>query len=149
MAACTRASGTGHHLLEVESKVLQQDGRGVAPGGAGDRAAGVRRAAGLVEAGDRHAVLAPAGRGAQRAALGDRAVAAVERAADHVPVGGLDVDRALDERGEDRVVREPGTEAPHAVELAPRLARLEAAFPALALEPGLRAEELDRVVAVG
>src|SRR3954447_7402961 len=148
MAACTRASGTGHHLLEVESKVLQQDGRGVAPRRAGDRAAGVRRAAGLVQAGDRHAVLPPPRRRAQAAALGDRAVAAVEGAADHVAVLLRDVDRALDEHREDRVVGQAGAEAAHALELALGLAVLEP-LPAVALEPRLRAQELDRVMPLG
>src|SRR4051794_12273438 len=148
MAACTRASGTGHHLLEVESKVLQQDGRGVAPRRAGDGAARMRRAAGLVEAGNGHAVLPPPRRRPQPAALGDRAVAAMERAAGHVAVLLLDVDRALDELREDRVVGEAGAEAAHARELALRLALLEP-LPAVALEPRLRAEELHGVVAVG
>src|SRR3954462_6538252 len=146
MAACTRASGTAHHLLEVESKVLQQDLRGVAPRRAGDRAAGMRRAAGLVEAGDRHAVLAPPRRRAQRPALGDRPVAAVERAADHVAVLRLDVDRALDEHRLDGVVVERRAEAPQALELARGLARLELVVPRAA-QPGLGAEELHRVPA--
>ena len=68
------------------TEVLQHDRRGVAAGPAGDRAARMRGAAGLVEAGDRHPVLRPARRGAQRAAVRQAAVAAVERAADHVRV---------------------------------------------------------------
>src|SRR3712207_7800899 len=52
-ADCTRASATAHHLLDVEPEVAEQHDRRIAPGRAGDRAARVRRAARLVEAGDR------------------------------------------------------------------------------------------------
>src|SRR5215475_11051861 len=91
MADCTRASGTAHHLPEVESEVLQQHDRRVTPGRAGDRTTWMCCTPGLIEPGDRRAMRRPAGRGPQRAALRVRAVAAVERAADHVQVRGLDV----------------------------------------------------------
>src|SRR5438128_1675019 len=91
MAACTRASGTGDHLLDARAQVLQQYHRGVAPRRAGDRATWMRGPAGLVEAGNRHPVLRPTRRRPQRSALRQRPAPPVERAVDHVLVRALDV----------------------------------------------------------
>src|SRR3954469_3192000 len=106
MAACTRASGTGDHLLDARAEVLQQYDRGVAPRRAGDRAARMRGSAGLVETGNRHPVLRPTRRGPQRSALRQRPVPPVERAVDHVLVGALDVLWRPDERVEDHALAE-------------------------------------------
>src|SRR5215207_2972203 len=96
MAACTRASGTGHHLLRVVAEVAEHHDRGVAAGDPGDRAAHTRRSAGLVEPGDRHPVGCPPRDGSLTAAEGVAPIAAVEGAADHVRVPAFDVLRALD-----------------------------------------------------
>ena len=65
-------------------------------------------AAGLIEPGNRHAVLRPPGRWAQRAAVRQRAVAAVERSAPHVRIGALEVGRSDDQLREDRLVGQVG-----------------------------------------
>ena len=111
-----------------------------------------RRAARLVEARDRHAVIAPSpGTGRFLPAERVAAVSAVERTADHVRVRALDVLRALHVRGEDVLVRERRDEAAHVLELAPenRLLVLLPARDALRQLPGLRAQQLDRVMALG
>src|SRR5215208_2251194 len=118
MAACTRASATRYHLLQLVSEVAQHHRRGVAAGHAGDRAADARRAARLVEAGDRHPVVRPAGYWPVLAAERSAAIPAMKCPADHVLVRALDVRRALHVGGEDVVVRERRNEAAHVVELA-------------------------------
>src|SRR5581483_11333783 len=111
IAAPTRSSCagarrcTGHHLLGMVAEILEQDDRAVAAGRAGDRAAGMRGGAGLVEAGDRHPVLCPPRCRAPQAVVRVASVAAVDRAVPHVLVQALDVDRGLDPLGEDHVAR--------------------------------------------
>src|SRR5215207_11569541 len=148
MAASTRASGTRDHLLRVVAEVAQHHRRRVTAGHARHRAAHARRAARLVEPRDRHAVDGPARYWPVLRAEGVAAVAAVEGAPDHVLVRALDVRRALDVVGQDVLVRERRDEAPHVLELAPedRLLVLLPAGDALRQVPGLRAEQLDRVM---
>src|SRR5829696_3221953 len=117
MAACTRASATGDHLLRVVSEVAQHHNRGAAAGHAGDGPAHARRAAGLVEPGDRHPVRGPPGHRAVLPAERVAAIAAVERALDHVLVRALDVRGALHERSEDVLVTERGHVAADVLEL--------------------------------
>src|SRR5215211_8160463 len=145
MAACTRASGTGHHLLGVVAEVAEQDGGGVAPRDAGDRSAGVGGAPGLVQAWDRHAVVREARDGAVLPAERQATIAAVERAVNHVRVRALDVGRALDERGDDRLVAQVREESPYMRQL-PRGDLLLVAVPAAGRFPCLGAQQLDRVV---
>src|ERR671923_865755 len=98
MAACTRASGTGHHLLGVVTEIAEQNRGGVAPRHPGDRSARVSGSAGLVEARDRHAMVREPGHGAVPPAERQAAIVAVERAVEHVGVRALDVRRAFYER---------------------------------------------------
>src|SRR3954452_12432955 len=93
-AACTRASGTGDHLLEARPKVAQHHNRRVAPRNPGDRSTHARGRAGLVEAADRHAVRRPARHRPELAAERVAAVSAVEGAVNHVRVRPFDVLRA-------------------------------------------------------
>src|SRR4051794_36793669 len=109
-AACTRASGTGHHLLDARPEVLQHHDRRVAAGYAGDRAADARGRPGLVQALDRHPVGGPPRHRPELAAERVAAVAAMEGAVDHVWIRSLDVGRALDVAGHDLVVGEVGRE---------------------------------------
>src|SRR5262249_5248308 len=108
IAASTRSSRTAcncatHHLLRVVAEILEQDDRTVATGRTGDRPAWMGGRSGLVEAGNRHAVLRPARRRPPQAVVRVAAVAAVDRAVPHVLVQALDLDRALDALGEDHV----------------------------------------------
>ena len=86
MAACTRASGTGHHLLEVESEVCSSTTvAALRPGRAGDRArpdASCRRSG--RGRGSASGAAPHPGAGRSPPLCGERAVAAVERPADHV-----------------------------------------------------------------
>src|SRR5215217_5030810 len=118
-AARTRASGTCHHLLRVVAEVAQHHHGGAAPGHAGHRPPNAGRAAGLIEPRDRHAVRGPARHGPVAAAEGVAAVAAVERAVDHVLVRALDVGGALHVVREDVLVRQGWDEAAYVLELAP------------------------------
>src|SRR5438045_3248371 len=96
---------TRQYLLYVVAEVLEEDDGAVASGRTRDRAAGVRGRTGLIEAGDRHAVLGPARRGPARAVVRPAAVATVDRPVPHVLVVLLDVDGALHVFGENHVVR--------------------------------------------
>src|SRR5436305_8759375 len=104
IASRTRSSAANQDLLPVVAEVLEEDDGAVAPGGTGDRAAGMGGGAGLVEPCDRQPVLRPAGCRPTRAVVRPAAVTAVNRAVPHVLVVLLDVDRALDVLGEDDVV---------------------------------------------
>src|SRR3954452_12242381 len=86
---------TRQYLLCVVSEVLEENDGAVASGRARDRAAGMGRCPGLVEGGDRHAVLRPAGNRSPRPVVRPAAVAAVNRPVPHVLVVVLDVDRRL------------------------------------------------------
>src|SRR3954452_19903739 len=103
IASRTRSSAANHRLLPVVAEVLEEDDGAVAAGGAGDRAAGMGGGPGLVEPGDRHPVLRPAGLRPARAVVRPAAVAAVDRAVPHVLVVLLDVDGTLDVLREDHV----------------------------------------------
>src|SRR3954447_20246196 len=92
---------TRHNLLDVVAEVLEEDDGAVAAGCARDRAARMSRCAGLVETGDRHAVLRPAGDRPARTVVRPTAVAAVDRPVPHVLVVALDVDGRLDVLRED------------------------------------------------
>src|SRR5439155_22077340 len=84
---------TCQDLLGIVAEVLEQDDGAVAAGRAGDRPARMSGRAGLVETGDRHAVLRPAGDRAARPVVRPAAVAAVDGAVPHGLVVPLDVDR--------------------------------------------------------
>src|SRR3954467_6463259 len=82
---------TRQYLLCVMSEVLEENDGAVASGRARDRAARMGRCSGLVEAGDRHAMLRPAGDGPARTVVRPAAIAAVNRPVPHVLVVVLDV----------------------------------------------------------
>src|SRR3954468_20494805 len=107
---------TGDYLLDVVAEILEEDDGTVAAGRAGDRAARMSRCPGLVETGDRHAVLRPARHRPARTVVRPAAVAAVDRPMPHVLVVVLDVDGRLDVLREDgavaRHVRRRATERP-------------------------------------
>src|SRR3954451_6963467 len=91
---------TRQYLLCVMAEVLQQDDGAVSAGRARDRAAGMGGCTGLVEAGNRHAVLRPAGNWPARPVVRPAAVTAVNRPVPHVLVVLLDVHRRLHVFGE-------------------------------------------------
>ena len=79
---------------------------------------GMRGGTGLVEAGDRHAVLRPAGRRPQVRGLRRVLRAAVAGAVPVVRIHALEIERALDHAGEDLVVGQIGREPPQVIRLA-------------------------------
>src|SRR3954451_23005150 len=96
IASRTRSSRSSccttlHNLLWVVAEVLEEDDGAVASRRARDRAAGMGRCSGLVEAGDRQAAVRPAGPRPPRTGVRPAAVAAVDRPAPHVLVVSLDV----------------------------------------------------------
>src|SRR4051812_26084887 len=95
---------TRNNLLDVVAEILEEDDGTVASRRAGDRAARMSRCAGLVETGNRHAVLRPARDGPARTVVRPAAVAAVDRPVPHVLVVVLDVDGRLDVLREDDAV---------------------------------------------
>src|SRR5919202_1078163 len=106
IAACTRSSGTGHHLLDRSAEIAQHHRGRVSAGAGGDGCAWMLCRTCLVQPADREPMLRPSRRGSKRAALRRAHLAAVTRATPVVLVQRREIDRALDERGKDRVVRE-------------------------------------------
>src|SRR6266542_3005695 len=92
IAACTRSSGTCHHLLDRSSEVVQHHGRRVAPRPRRHGSARMRGRARLVQARDREPVLGPSRNRAKAARLRGTHLAAVTRAAPVVLVQRLQVD---------------------------------------------------------
>src|SRR3954454_5779427 len=83
---------TRDNLLDVVAEILEEDDGAVAARRARDRAARMSRCAGLVQTGDGHAVLRPAGHRPARPIVRPAAVTAVDRPVPHVLVVVLDVD---------------------------------------------------------
>src|SRR5919198_2714006 len=152
IAACTRSSGTSHHLLDRSAEIAQHDRGRVAPRPGGDGRTGMRRRAGLVQPRDREPVLGPARRGTEAAALRRAHLAAVARPAPVVLVQRLEVDRALDERREDRLVGQVRRVAAQLLQVRARDVVLDVLPP---LRPAdrervrMEADDLERVAPVG
>ena len=84
----------------------------------------MRGASGLIEARYRHAVLRPAGHGPQRVVLRQVVRTAMDRAVDHVWVGGFVIVGAAHQGRQNLVPRQVGRGARYQLELAVELAQL-------------------------
>src|SRR6185312_701902 len=101
-----------YHVVETFTKILEHHGSGIPPRSAGDGTAGLRGRPGLVEAGDRHAMLRPAGRRTQGRSLRRILRAAVTGTVPVVRIAALEIERALDHAGENLVVGKIGRKFP-------------------------------------
>jgi len=104
------------HLGNAGAEILEHYHHRVAAWGARDRAAGMRGRAGLVEAGDGHLVIRPAGNGTHQVRLCGVHLPAVNAAVPEIGIAAPDVERRLAEAGEDFVVGEIRREAPGEVQ---------------------------------
>src|SRR5919197_2548897 len=150
IAACTRSSGTRHHLLDRCSEVSEHHCGCVPPRRCGDRGARVRRRAGLIEPGNRQAMLRPPRDGAKATHLRGTHLAAVTRAAPVVLVQRLEVDGTLHERRFDLGVRQVRGVATDVLEVRLGHVVLDL-LPALGAAVGelvrVEADDLERVTA--
>ena len=121
------------------------------PGPSGDRASRIRRGAGLIQTGDRHAVLRPAGNRTQGAGLRRVLRSAVAGAVPVVRVHALQIERTLDDPRENLVVGQIGCEPPQVFQI--RIGHLildfVPVFRAFFQFVGLVADDLDGVHARG
>src|SRR5579862_6296339 len=105
------------HLFNAGAEILEHHHGRVAARGAGHGAARMRGGAGLIQAGNGHAVLRPAEHGTHGAGLRGVLPPAVRASVPEVRIHALDIQRAGEKARQNLVIRQVGRESPQVIQV--------------------------------